>query len=143
LKKKLLTSSSSGKSTPLSNALCGKNETRKPGMPIANCHISIDFETKPDNTSRLIELWADNSIQSSDEMTVNLISVNQQHGKQYQILAQLLLPSIWSKPDVSLLQTGLAKALSIYFQIPINEVFVATSIVESGFVVDSGKEVRW
>jgi len=55
-------------------------------------------------------------------------------------MANLVLSSICSSGDISLLQVGLAKALSRFFEIPLSEVFVATNIVNSAMVVESGKE---
>jgi hypothetical protein len=112
-------------------------------MPIANCYISSEFAIKAGNDSDLLELWAKHSKQSAEEMTINLINVQQQLGKCYSIMAQLLLPNIWSTNNISLLQTGLAKALSIYFQKPIKQIIVVTILIASGNVVESGKEISW
>lgn len=92
---------------------------------------------------RVVHLWSAASSKDADEMTVNLIEISQQFGKQYKIMADLLLPSAWSAADISWLQLGLAKALSTYFCISIDEIIVLTHIVESGRVVESGQEVRW
>lgn len=58
-------------------------------------------------------------------------------------MATLLLPSIWSNSDISSLQIGLAKALTLHFNVSLKEVFISTNMVNSGMVVESGKEVKW
>jgi hypothetical protein len=54
-----------------------------------------------------------------------------------------MLPSIWSKSNISSLQLGLASALSKHYLVEIDEVQVITHIVTSGLVVESGKEINW
>ena len=76
-------------------------------------------------------------------MTVNIVLSTEQFGNPYDIMANLYLPSLWSKQDVALLQTGLAKALASYFEAPLNSVFVMTSILDSGQVVENGEQVVW
>ncbi|WP_372883138.1 hypothetical protein [Psychromonas sp.] len=112
-------------------------------MPIANCRVVADCKRNSGELTELIELWSVASGKASDEMTVNLLEVSRQFGKQYKIMADLLLPSVWSATDISLLQLGLAGALSRYFAIAIDEIIVITHIIESGRVVESGEEVSW
>ena len=64
-------------------------------------------------------------------------------GKEYAVIATLLLPSIWLRNEISALQKGLARALSVYYSLPNEQVFITTSIVDSGFVVENGNEVTW
>lgn len=109
-------------------------------MPIANCIVTSECK---EGAGDLIELWAQESGQSPDYMTVNIVTSNQQLGNTYSVMATLQLPSMWSDSNVSLLQIGLAKAVSAYFNLPPNEVFVVTQIVESGRVVEAGQEERW
>jgi len=109
-------------------------------MPIANCIVTKDCQ--PDS-SNLIELWASESGQSSEHMTVNIISSTQQFGNRYAIMATLWLPSIWSIADISYLQSGLAKALAMYFNLAPSEIHVITQIVNSGMVVEKGQEIQW
>ena len=91
----------------------------------------------------MIELWASESKKSPEHMTINIITSSQQLGNKYPIMANLMLPSIWSSSDISLLQIGLANALSLYFNVSLEEVFVSTSIVNSGMLIEAGEEVEW
>lgn len=112
-------------------------------MPMANCIITSECQDRSAGSSNLIELWANVAKKPSEHMTVNIITSEEQLGNKYAIMATLLLPSIWSKPDITSLQTGLAEALRLYYDVSIEDVFVSTSIVNSGMVVESGKEVKW
>lgn len=109
-------------------------------MPIANCVITPECI---EGSSNLIELWSSESNLSSEHMTINLITSTSQLGNKYRVMTNLLLPSIWSSSDISLLQTGLAKALAQYFKLDINDVHIVTTIIESGMVVESGKQIVW
>ena len=109
-------------------------------MPIANCFVTSN--TQP-GTKNLVELWAEECGKSSEQMTINIMYSHQQMGNQYAVMANLLLPSIWSSPDISSLQTGLARALAKHFRLNLSEVHVATTIISSGRVVENGEEVHW
>jgi len=109
-------------------------------MPIANCFVSQNCS---ENSGDLIKIWADESGQSSEHMTINIISTKEQRGHQYSVMANLLLPSMWSKVHISSLQVGLAKALAEYFSIAIEQVHVVTNIIESSLVVENGQEITW
>ena len=112
-------------------------------MPIANCIITEQCQNNLDSASNLIDLWANESKLSSEHMTINVITSSEQLGKQYAIMATLLLPSIWSKPDITSLQVGLAKALALHYDVSLDDIFISTSIIISGMVVESGNEVKW
>lgn len=109
-------------------------------MPIANCVITKECTQ---GASDLIALWAKESEISPEHMTINIVTSSEQLGNKYKIMANLALPSMWSRSDVSLLQIGLAKALSKHFAVTIHEVHVISNIVTSGLVVESGQEIKW
>lgn len=109
-------------------------------MPIADCVITSECK---EGSGSLIELWAEESGKSDKYMTINIITSSVQLGKRYKIMANLSLPSMWAASDISLLQIGLARALSRYFSVSIQEVHVITNIVTSGLVVESGQELKW
>jgi len=109
-------------------------------MPIANCIVTSDCV---EGTSDLIDLWASESAQSSEHMTINLTISNRQLGNKYSVMASLFLPSMWSRKNISLLQIGLAKALAKHFDLALSQVHVITHVVDSGSVVESGQELKW
>tara|TARA_R110002049_G_scaffold161450_13_gene327029 strand:+ start:1909 stop:2238 length:330 start_codon:yes stop_codon:yes gene_type:complete len=109
-------------------------------MPIANCTITPEISGC---SEELIALWASESGISSEHMTINIVTTSGQVGSKYAAMATLLLPSLWSDSEISSLQLGLARALAQYYAIPVTEVHVVTTIVPSGRVVESGREVEW
>jgi hypothetical protein len=60
-------------------------------MPIASCIVTPDCI---DGTRDLIELWASESAQSPEHMTINITVCDRQWGNKYRVIASLLLPSI-------------------------------------------------
>jgi len=112
-------------------------------MPVANCIITSDCNKYADSSRDLITLWANESNVSQEHMTINITVNEAQHGKKYAVMANLLLPSFWSKEDISIIQLGLAKALSYHFNLSPQDVFIATSIINSGMVVEEGQEIKW
>jgi hypothetical protein len=54
-----------------------------------------------------------------------------------------MLPSHWSKENISKLQLGLAKALSKCLRVSIKQVHIVTNIIDSGLVVENGEETTW
>ena len=109
-------------------------------FPIANCIVSVEIPTKAEE---IVKVWSAHSGKPSSEMTVNFSRAETQSGNKYAVVANLYLPSIWQEQDVASLQTGLANAISECFSIGIDSVFVLTTVVSSGCVVESGKVVKW
>ena len=109
-------------------------------MPIANCFIAPDYQISPVN---IVKIWAKESGKSAEHMTVNIINSSQQVGNEYAVMANLLLPSMWSSPDISSLQIGLANALAKSFDISISQIHIVTRIIGSGMVVEDGQELTW
>lgn len=109
-------------------------------MPIANCVLKRGLKIKDRN---IIELWAQASQVSPQEMTINFIHASEQLGKHYSVMATLYLPSAWTKEKRIALQTGLASALSEGLDQPFELVHVVTLIVASGHVVENGELQNW
>ncbi len=112
-------------------------------MPIANCIVSPQCFKRQEGSKKLIELWSKESGISSEHMTINIVTNAEQHGKRYEIMVNLFLPSLWSEYNISLLQTGLAKALSSHFNVTVNEIHIVTSLIHSGMAVEAGNQVEW
>ena len=112
-------------------------------MPIANCFVAKRRYQDAKGSQPLVDLWALESGKTSEHMTVNIIACTEQQCVAYEVMANLFLPSLWSKRDVNLLQTGLAKALAQYFNVTANGVHVITYMVDSGLVVENGALVEW
>lgn len=113
-------------------------------MPIANCILSPTVRQKNATShAGLIDLWAQYSGQTSAEMTITVLSGEQQFGKNYAAICSLHLPALWSSEAVTSLQLGLSRAISDYYQLEPSEVIVMTSIIESGNVVEGDNVIKW
>ena len=109
-------------------------------MPIANCFVASPTDHLAAHT--VVAAWSDRSGIDADEMTVNLVQV-EQGGKRYAVMAWLYLPSLWSEEDLVALTEGLAAALADVFRVQSSAIQVVTSIVESGLVVEAGETLHW
>ena len=109
-------------------------------MPIANCIVSPHC---PQGNGNIIDIWASAAKQSPGHMTVNFISSTAQFGRGYCVMANLLLPSMWSNENISSIQIALSAALVEYFNISAEQVHVTSTIVQSGMVVEAGHELSW
>jgi hypothetical protein len=114
-------------------------------MPIANCIINPELSAHTDLSDQtdIISIWSKQSGVAIEHMTINFVSSIAQLGKQYQVMATLQLPSIWSQEKISILQLGLATTLSKCFSIPSEQVHVVTSVIDSGLVVENGEQITW
>ena len=112
-------------------------------MPIANCILSSQVIANSIDSTGLIEKWGKHSGINTSEMTVTIMRSDEQMGKEYGAICTLNLPNLWSSKSVSSLQVGLAKAISEHFSLKDAEVLIMTSLIESGLVVEGGKEVSW
>lgn len=112
-------------------------------MPIANCMVISNCYERALHSSDLVALWATESGKSPEHMTINILKCAEQRGNSYDVMANLLLPSLWENKDVHSLQVGLAKALAKYFKVAISDVHVTTNILSSGMVVENGEVVEW
>jgi hypothetical protein len=109
-------------------------------MPIASCHVL----SMPDglDPSDIVEAWSRHSEIEPDEMTLDLVAV-EQGGKRYRAIAWLYLPSLWPDEAVAALATGLAAALAEALDVESSSVQVLTSILTSGSVVEAGEIMHW
>ena len=112
-------------------------------MPIANCIISLDQPKQLDISDEIIELWGKYSGKDTSEMTVMISHSDEQLGKAYSAICCLYLPNVWSRESVSALQVGLANALADCLAVELSDIMIMTSMIESGFVVEKGREVKW
>jgi hypothetical protein len=111
-------------------------------VPIANCFVRGDLPADAD-VEELIALWSEESDVGPEEMTINLIAGARQGGASYRLMALLFLPSLWSPDAVHRLQRGLGAALSRGLGLPLADVHVITSIVDSGHVFENGETQEW
>ncbi|USD42957.1 hypothetical protein J4N42_20330 [Vibrio sp. SCSIO 43135] len=112
-------------------------------MPIAHCTVSPSVELFDCNLSGFTRRWAELAGTNADEMTINFVQAEAQSGKPYAVVAQLILPSLWSTSSVKAIQLALSNTLSETLGVSVDHIIVVTSVIESGLVVESGKVVEW
>ncbi len=111
-------------------------------MPIANCFCKRD-EISKEKSEKIVSDWAEIAGVDEKEITVNFIHNYSQFGQSSVVLANLYLPSLWSEETIKRIQLGLMEILSKYLEIDKNEIFIMTSIINSGHVVENGNVVDW
>lgn len=111
-------------------------------MPIATCFLknkSID----PEELQKLIKEWAAIIRVDQKDICVNIITDFLQSGQNYALLIHLYLPSLWEEEKIVKIQTSLLELFCHYLDLKIPDVFIMTSIIQSGHVVENGEIVRW
>lgn len=111
-------------------------------MPIANCYIRKELSEKVD-FSQLIKEWAHALKIRESDITLNVLSDFKQFGQQYPAMINLFLPSLWSEADIEKIQRTLSEMLQKHLEIGSSQLFIMTSIIESGHVFSEGKVERW
>lgn len=111
-------------------------------MPIATCFL----RRKPAETIDLqgmADKWAREIGVAIEDVCLTFVPYHGQGGQQYEALVNLYLPSLWSADQVGKIQLGLLEVLTDHFGFQSKDVFIITSIVQSGHVVENGKIVKW
>lgn len=111
-------------------------------MPIANCYIRKQFSEKA-NYQQLVKEWALSLQIRETDITLNVISDFKQFGQQYPAMINLFLPSLWSESDIEKIQQTLSELLQKHLEIGSIQIFIMTSIIESGHVFSEGKVEQW
>jgi translation elongation factor EF-1alpha len=111
-------------------------------MPIANCYINqISVSTQQLET--LTKEWANSIDVDLKDICLSFINVSNQTGQNYNVMVNLFLPTIWDKSSIERIQINLDKALKKNLNLKNKDVFIITSIVQSGNVVENGQVVNW
>ena len=111
-------------------------------MPIANCYIQNKHISR-DKLEELAGKWAEELHIDVKDICLNVLTDFIQVGKQYEVMVNLFLPSIWSRHDVKTIQKTLLELLMSYFKIESSKVFLLTSIIQPGHVLENGEIVEW
>jgi hypothetical protein len=110
-------------------------------MPIAICFLNKSVER--DIMNQIAREWSDNIGVDSKDICINYIQNFYQAGQQYEALVNLYLPSLWTDSDIKKIQNELLNVLVKHLHITHNLVFIITSIIESGHVVENGNIITW
>jgi hypothetical protein len=111
-------------------------------MPIATCFLK-NKSINPEELQQLVNEWAALIQVDQKDICVNAVTGFQQAGQNYELMINLYLPSLWSEKDVGKIQTSLLELFCQYLNLNVSEVFIMTSIIQSGHVVENGEIVRW
>lgn len=111
-------------------------------MPIANCYIK-DTQVINNEFQDLATLWAEKINVDVKDICLTFIPNCIQAGQQYEILVNLYLPSLWKKDAIKNIQKSLLMILAGHFHISPKHIFIMTSIIQSGNVVENGEVVEW
>jgi len=111
-------------------------------MPIANCFVK-EKQIAQEDIQDLAEKWASEVNIDVKDICVTFIPDCIQVGQQYKALVHLYLPSLWSEDQVHHIQKSLLRILCEFLKVEASEVFIMTSIILSGHVVENGEVVKW
>ncbi|MEQ8475359.1 hypothetical protein [Fulvivirga sp.] len=111
-------------------------------MPIANCYINTKIPAKTDFNSIVAE-WSDKIGASPNDVTINVFTDFVQYGNKDAVMVNLFLPSLWSKQEIENIQSSLSGLLEKHLGIEPDQVFIMTSIIQSGHVFSDGKTENW
>lgn len=110
-------------------------------MPIATVFSKIQISRQTLHT--IVSQWAENSSLDTDDVTLNVIPEFMQEGMNYSLLVNLYLRSLWPEEDIVKIQMALMQALQQNLKAPSDEIFMITSLIQSGHIVENGDIVRW
>ncbi|MEQ9165031.1 MAG: hypothetical protein RLO12_02140 [Fulvivirga sp.] len=111
-------------------------------MPIANCYINTEIPDKTDFNKLALE-WSDKIGASPEDITINVFTDFVQYGNKDAVMVNLFLPSLWSKQEIENIQSSLSGLLEKHIGIEPDQVFIMTSIIQSGHVFSDGKTENW
>ena len=111
-------------------------------MPIANCFIK-DKKVTQQELQQLAKKWASVVEVDVKDICLTFIPDCIQAGQQYKVLINLYLPSLWSENQVNHIQKSLLRILCEFLKVEASEVFIMTSIILSGHVIENGEVVKW
>lgn len=111
-------------------------------MPIANCYIN-QITASTQQLETLTKEWADSIDVALKDICLSFIEVSNQTGQKYKVMVNLFLPTIWDKLSIERIQINLDRALKKHLNLRNEDVFIITSIVQSGNVVENGQIANW
>ena len=111
-------------------------------MPVANCFIK-ERNVSQEEMQKLTTKWSDDIGVNLQDVCLTFVPNCMQAGQRYEIMVNLYLPSLWTKEDIKRIPKSLHQNLCDHFEVSASEVFIITSIVQSGHVVENGQIVEW
>lgn len=111
-------------------------------MPILHLYTSNISPTKEQFDTLVVE-WANEIAVNIKDISIILIETKIQAGNKYKIIANLYLPSLWNAEDISHIQLSLSRLITRQLNLTSKDVFIMTSTIQSGNVVENGKTIKW
>lgn len=111
-------------------------------MPIANCFIKRKDipETLLDT---MVREWGMRIGVAEKDICLNFISGFVQAGRSYEVMVNLFLPNLWAEQDIRNIQQSLLDILSGSLHLKKEDIFIMTSVIASGHVVENGQIITW
>ena len=111
-------------------------------MSIINCFTERK-KLSEQILSNLVHQWSAKIQVDEKDITMTFVTNYVQVGHKYKFMVFLYLPTLCSNKNISNLQTTLLELLVDTFKVTPKEIFILTNTIESGNVVENGKEVTW
>lgn len=111
-------------------------------MPVLNLYAS-NISTTQEQLDNIVFEWANEIAVNIKDISIALIEAKIQAGNKYKIIANLYLPSLWNGEDISHIQLSLSRLIIKHLNLTLKDVFIMTSIIQSGNVVENGKTIKW
>jgi len=118
------------------------NNQRTIQMPIVNC-FTKKKELNDSILNNMVHQWSEKIQVDRKDITMNFVTSYVQVGQKHEFIVFLYLPTLWSKKSISNIQTTLLELFIDTFKVTANEVFILTSTIESGNVIENGKVITW
>lgn len=112
-------------------------------MPIANCFLKKEIPITSELLEQIVaDLSATIGVDVKD-ICLNIVNDFYQAGQQYKVFVNLYLPSLWFPKDVNKVQLAFLETLVKHLAVTYEEIFIITSIVQPGNVVENGEIIDW
>lgn len=112
-------------------------------MPIANCFLKKEITVTPQLLEQIVADLSTATGVDIKDICINLVSDFYQAGQQYKVFVNLYLPSLWFPKDVNKVQLAFLETIIKHLSVTNEEVFIITSIVQPGNVVENGEIIDW
>jgi len=111
-------------------------------MLIINCFTERK-ELRDQILINLVHQWSEKIQVDEKDITMTFVTKYVQVGHKYEFMVFMYLPILWSNKSISNVQTTLLELLIDTFKVTPKEIFILTNTIESGNVVENGKEITW
>lgn len=110
-------------------------------MPVAVCYSKTVISTN--DLEKVVDEWSELAGVAREDVSITMVNDFIRAGKDYTVVVNLFLPSLWKKNEVIIIEKGFLELLSKYMKIKKEEIFIMTLIIQSQHVIDNGDVVSW